>query len=261
MNLGLKNKNALITGGSQGIGFAIAKALAEEGCNVAIGARGHEHLDQAAVDLSKLGIKAVPISIDFMTEEGCRTFVDNAVAALGGCDILVNNVGGMVPGTLESLTQEQWKEAIDRNLISYIHTTKFAIPHLKKAKAGRVLNISGISGTMLFPGALSTTLPNAAIIGFGKLMANDLAPFNVLVNNLCPGTIDVESWGPCVERMAKARGKTIDQVRDALAGMTMLNRLGRPEEMGWIAAFLVSEKNSYMTGTTVESCGGATKYI
>jgi 3-oxoacyl-[acyl-carrier protein] reductase len=261
MNLGLKNKNALITGGSQGIGFAIAKALAEEGCNVAIGARGRERLDQAAVDLSKLGVKAVPISVDFMTEEGCRTFVDNAVAALGGCDILVNNVGGMVPGTLESLTQEQWKEAIDRNLISYIHTTKFAIPHLKKAKAGRVLNISGISGTMLFPGALSTTLPNAAIIGFGKLMANDLAPFNVLVNNLCPGTIDVESWGPRVERMAKARGKTIDQVRDALAGMTMLNRLGKPEEMGWIAAFLVSEKNSYMTGTTVESCGGATKYI
>ena len=261
MDLGLKNKNALITGGSQGIGLAIAKALAAEGCNVAIGARGRERLDQAAAELSKFGVKAVPIVVDFMTEEGCRTFVDSAVAALGGCDILVNNVGGMVPGTLESLTQEQWKEAIDRNLMSYIHTTKFAIPHLKKSKAGRVLNISGISGTMLFPGALSTTLSNAAIIGFNKLMANDLAPFNILVNNLCPGTIDVESWGPRAERMAKARGKTVDEVRGALAGMSMLNRLGRPEEMGWIAAFLVSEKNSYMTGTTVESCGGATKYI
>src|SRR5450759_5425340 len=91
MNLGLKNKNALITGGSQGIGFAIAKALAEEGCNVAIGARGRERLDQAAAQLSKLGVKAVPITADFITEEGCRTFVDSAVAALGGCDILVNN--------------------------------------------------------------------------------------------------------------------------------------------------------------------------
>ena len=231
MDLGLKNKNALITGGSQGIGLAIAKALAAEGCNVAIGARGRERLDQAVAELSKIGVKAVPIVVDFMTEEGCRTFVDSAVAALGGCDILVNNVGGMVPGTLESLTQEQWKEAIDRNLMSYIHTTKFAIPHLKKSTAGRVLNISGISGTMLFPGALSTTLSNAAIIGFNKLMANDLAPFNILVNNLCPGTVDVESWGP------------------------------RAERMGVIAAFLVSEKNSYMTGTTVESCGGATKYI
>ena len=85
--------------------------------------------------------------------------------------------------------------------------------------------------------------------------------FNILVNNLCPGIIDVESWGPRAERMATARGKTVEEVRGAFSGMAMLNRLGRPEEMGWIAAFLVSEKNSYMTGTTVESCGGATKYI
>lgn len=261
MDLGLANKNALVTGGSQGLGYAIARALAEEGCNVAIGARGAERLEQAADDLRALGVKVAAIQVDFQSEDGCRSFVDQAVAALGGCDILVNNVGGMVPGTLDSLTPEQWKEAIDRNLMSYIHTTKFAIPHLKKSQAGRILNVSGISGTMLFPGALSTTLPNTAIIGFSKLMANDLAPFNILVNNICPGTIDVESWGPRAERMAKARGKTAEEVRGTLAGMAMLNRLGRPEEVGSLAAFLVSAKNSYMTGTTVECCGGATKYI
>jgi 3-oxoacyl-[acyl-carrier protein] reductase len=261
MDLGLKGKNALITGGSQGLGLAIAKALAEEGCNVAIGARGREHLDRAAAELSKTGVKVVPIAVDFMSEDGCRKFVDEATAALGGCDILVNNVGGMVPGTLESLTPADWQESINRNLLSYVYTTKFAIPHLKKSKAGRILNISGISGTMLLPGALSTTLPNAAIIGFSKLMANDLAPFNILVNNLCPGIVAVDSWGPRAERMAKARGTTADQVRSSMAGMTMLNRWGRPEEMVCIAAFLVSDKNSYMTGTTVESCGGATKYL
>lgn len=261
MDLGLQGKCALITGGSQGIGFAIARALAEEGCNVAIGARGRERLDQAAAQLNKLGIKAVPIVTDFRTEQGCRSFVDTAVSALGGCDILVNNVGGMDPGTLESLTAEQWKEAIDRNLMSYVFTTKYAVPHLKNSKAGRILNISGISGTMLVPGALSTTLPNAAIIGFSKQVANDLAKFNVLVNNLCPGVIDVESSRPRSERLAQALGISFDQVRSAAAGMSMLNRYGRPEEMGWIAAFLVSAKNSYMTGTTVESCGGATKYI
>lgn len=261
MDLGLANKNALVTGGSQGLGYAIARALAEEGCNVAIGARGAERLKQAADDLRALGVKVAAIQVDFQSEDGCRSFVDQAVAALGGCDILVNNVGGMVPGTLDSLTAEQWKEAIDRNLMSYIHTTKFAIPHLKTSQAGRILNVSGISGTMLFPGALSTTLPNTAIIGFSKLMANDLAPFNILVNNICPGTIDVESWGPRAERMAKTRGKTVEEVRGTLAGMAMLNRLGRPEEVGALAAFLVSAKNSYMTGTTVECCGGATKYI
>src|SRR5512141_2280127 len=110
MDLGLKNKNALITGGSQGIGLAIAKALAEEGCSVAIGARGRERLDQAAADLRKLGVKAVPVAVDFMTEAGCRGFVDDAVAALGGCDILVNNVGGAIPGNFASFTAEKWQE-------------------------------------------------------------------------------------------------------------------------------------------------------
>ena len=196
--------------------------------------------------LSRPGVKAVAISADFLSEAGCRTFVESAVAALGGCDILVNNAEGVISGTLESLTPEQWRDAIDVGLMSYVYTTKFAIPHLRKARAGRVLNVSGISGTMLIPGTFSTSLPNAAIIRFGKLMANDLAPYKVLVNTLCPGTVE---------------GTPVDQNVKALVQMSMLNRLGRPEEIGWIAAFLVSEKNSYMTGTTIESCGGATKYL
>lgn len=246
MDLGLQGKNALITGCCRGTGLAIAEVLAEEGCNVALGACGGDDVAAAIATLSRPGVKAVAISGDFLSEAGCRTFVESAVAALGGCDILVNNAGGVIPGTLESLTPEQWQHAIDVGLMSYVYTTKFAIPHLRKARAGRVLNVSGISGTMLIPGTFSTSLPNAAIIRFGKLMANDLAPYNVLVNTLCPGTVE---------------GASVDQTGKALAGMTMLNRLGRPEEIGWIAAFLVSEKNSYMTGTTIESCGGATKYL
>ena len=143
--------------------------------------------------------------------------------------------------------------------MSYVFTTKSVVPYLKKSKAGRILNISGVSGRMLSPGAYSTTLSNAAIIGFTKLVANDLAPYNVLVNSLAPGTVNTESWGPRAERMANMRGTTVDQVRKTLAGMSLLNRLAEPEEMGWMAAFLVSEKNSYMTGTTVESGGGRDK--
>ncbi|MBI3704029.1 MAG: SDR family oxidoreductase [Rhizobiales bacterium] len=259
MDLGLKNKNALVTGGSQGIGLAIAKALAEEGCNVAIGARGRERLEQAAADLRQFGVKAVAISTDFMTEAGCRNFVDSAVAALGGCDILVNNVGGAVPGAFATFSAEKWQEIVDINLMSYVYTTKFAVPHLKKSKAGRILNISGMSGRLVSPGAYSTTLTNAAIVGFTKLTANDLAPFNVLVNSLSPGTTNTESSGPRAERMATLRGTTVEQVRKSIAAMSLLNRLAEPEEMGWIAAFLVSEKNSYMTGTTVESGGGRDK--
>ncbi|MBI2319459.1 MAG: SDR family oxidoreductase [Betaproteobacteria bacterium] len=246
MDLGLQGKNALITGCCRDIGSAIAKVLAEEGCNVAFAVCAGDDVAAAVAASSRPGIKAVPIAADFLGEGGCRTFVESAVAALGGCDILVNNAGVGIPGRLDSLTPEQWQQAIDVSLMSYVYTTKSAIPHLRKARAGRILNVSGISGTMLIPGTFSTALPNAAIIRFGKLMANDLAPYNVLVNTLCPGTVE---------------GASVDQTGKALAGMTMLNRLARPEEIGWIAAFLVSEKNSYMTGTTIESCGGATKYL
>jgi 3-oxoacyl-[acyl-carrier protein] reductase len=261
MDLGLKGKNAAISGSSQGIGYAIARALAAEGCNVALSARGKERLDQAVKDFEELGVKAVGVVSDMSTEAGCKTFVDGAVAGLGSLDILVNNVGGMIPGTLDSLTEEQWSTALNTNLMAYVYTTKHAIPHIKKSRAGRILNVSGISGKQLLPGALTTTIPNTAIIGFSKLMANDLGKDGITVNNICPGMTATESWGPRAEAMAKVRGITADEVRAGWAEQTMLGRWAEPGEIGDMAAILVSERNSYMTGTTVEVCGGITKYI
>jgi 3-oxoacyl-[acyl-carrier protein] reductase len=261
MDLGLKGKNAAISGSSQGIGYAIARALAAEGCNVALSARGKERLDQAVKDFEELGVKAVGIVCDLSTEAGCKTFVDGAVDGLGSLDILVNNVGGMIPGKLETLTEEQWSTVLNTNLMGYVYTTKYAVPHLKNSRAGRILNVSGISGTQLLPGALTTTIPNTAIIGFSKIMANELGPDGITVNNICPGMTATESWGPRAETMAKVRGITADQFRDGMAAQTMLGRWAQPGEIGDMAAFLVSERNSYMTGTTVEVCGGITKYI
>jgi len=261
MDLGLKGKNAAISGSSQGIGYAIARALAAEGCNVALSARGKDRLDQAVKDMEDLGVKAVGVVCDLSTEAGCKAFVDGAVEGLGGLDILVNNVGGMIPGTLETLTGEQWSTVLNTNLMGYVYTTKYAVPHLKASRAGRILNVSGISGTQLLPGALTTTIPNTAIIGFTKIMANELGPDGITVNNICPGMTATESWGPRAEAMAKVRGVTADQFRDGMSALTMLGRWAEPAEIGDMAAILVSERNSYMTGTTVEVCGGFTKYI
>jgi 3-oxoacyl-[acyl-carrier protein] reductase len=261
MDLGLKGRNAAISGSSQGMGYAIATALAKEGCNVALSARGADALAAAVKEMQALGIKAVGIVTDFSTEEGCKRFANEAAEKLGGIDILVNNVGGMIPGTLESLTEEQWDKALSVNLMSYVYTTKHAVPYLKKARGGRILNVSGVTGKQLLPGALTTTLPNTAIIGFSKLMAADLAASGVTVNNICPGFTNVKSWGPRAEAMAKVRGTTADQVRAGIAGQTLLGRWAEPEEIGNVAAFLVSARNSYMTGTTVEVCGGFTRYI
>lgn len=261
MDLGLKGRNAAISGSSQGIGFAIAAALAREGCNVALSARGAQGLDAAAKEIAALGVNAVGIVTDFSTEDGCKQFVNEAAQKLGGIDILVNNVGGLIPGSLEALTAEQWEKILNLKLMAAVHTTKHALPHLKKAKGARILNVSGVTGTQLLPGSWTTTLTNTAIIGFSKLVAAEVGAAGITVNNICPGFTNVKSWAPRAEAMAKARGTTADQVRAGIAGQTLLGRWAEPEEIGNVAAFLVSAKNSYMTGTTVEVCGGFTRYI
>ena len=261
MDLGLAGKKAAISGSSQGIGHVIAKALAAEGCNVALSARGRERLDQAVAEMKAMGVQAVGVACDLSSEDGCREFIDGTVAGLGGLDILVNNVGGMIPGTLESLDAEAWERVLNVNLMACVHSTRFALPHLRKSSAGRILNVSGVSGKQLLPGALTTTLPNAGIIGFTKLMAAELGADGITVNNICPGFTAVESWGPRAEALARVRGTTPEAVRAGFAAQTFLGRWAEPHEIGELAAFLVSERNSYMTGTTVEVCGGFTKYI
>ena len=261
MDLGLKGKNAAITGSSQGIGYAIATALAKEGCNVALSARGAERLNRAADEMRAHGVKAAGIVADLSTESGCKDFVEKAAAELGGLDILVNNVGGMIPGTLESLDAQTWAKVLNVNLMAAVYATKYAVPFIKKSRMGRILNVSGVTGKQLLLGALTTTIPNAGIIAFSKLMAGELGSQGITVNNICPGFTKVESWGPRADAMAKVRGVTPDQVRAGIANQTLLGRWAEPEEIGNVAAFLVSDKNSYMTGTTVEVCGGFNRYI
>src|SRR5215470_9769289 len=176
MDLGLKGKNAAITGSSQGIGLAIATALAKEGCNVALSARGAQGLGIAVKEIEALGVRAVGVVADFASEEGCSKFVAEAASQLGGLDILVNNVGGLIPGVFEQLTAEQWDKILHLKLMAAVHTTKHALPYLKKAKGGRVLNVSGVTGRQLLPGSWTTALTNAGIISFSKLMAAHLGP-------------------------------------------------------------------------------------
>ena len=158
--------------------------------------------------------------------------------------------------------EDVWGTAINLNLMAAVYTTKHAIPHLKKNEHARILNVSGISGTQLLPGSLTTTIPNTALIGFNKLMAADLGASNITVNNICPGMTATDLWVPRAEAMAKIR----DTLRQSSGLNLRADHAGslegaEPKEIGDVAAFLVSDRNSYMTGTTVEVCGGITKYI
>ena len=241
--------------------MTIAEALAKEGCNVAISARGDERLQESRERLARHGTTIAAVKVDLASEQGCKTFVESAHEQLGGIDILINNVGGMIPGTLESLSAADWERVLNVNLMAAVYTTKYAVPHLKKAKHARILNVSGVSGKQLLPGSLTTTIPNAGIIGFSKVMAGELGAAGITVNNICPGLTNTESWVARAEAMAKVRGVTADDVRKGIAAQTLLGRWAEPTEIGNVAAFLVSDKNSYMTGTTVEVCGGFNRYI
>ncbi len=261
MDLGLKGKVAAVSGASQGIGYAIALGLAAEGANVSISARGAERLDRAVKEIQGKGVSALGVQCDLSTPQGCQKFIDGTVAHFAGLDILVNNVGGMVPGTLETLSDDALRDILNRNLMSYVWCTRAAIPHLKKRPQAKVLNVSGISGKQLLPGSLSTAIPNSGIIAFSKLLAGELAPHGITVNNICPGIVNTEGWGPRAEAMAKVRNMTAEQVRKMFSDFTLLGRWAEPHEIADVAAFLVSERNNYMTGTTVEVCGGWARYI
>lgn len=261
MDLGLKEKVAAVSGASQGIGYAIALGLAAEGANISISARGKERLDRAVKDLEAKGVAALGVQCDLSSPEGCEKFIAETVARLDRLDILVNNVGGMIPGTLETISEDAWKDIINRNLMSYLWCTRAAIPHLKRRPRAKILNVSGLTGKQLLPGSLSTTIPNTAIIGFSKLMAAELAPHGITVNNICPGIVNTEVWGPRSEAMAKVRNMTAEQVRKMMTDLTLLGRWAEPHEIADVATFLLSERNNYMTGTTVEVCGGWGRYM
>ena len=262
MELRMDGRVALITGGSDGLGRAMAHAFSASGASVAIAARGQEKLNSACDAISQATGHRIEAYVADVSDAGqIAALYDKVTADLGQVDILVNNVGGMIPGTVDSMTEELWNTVLNTNLMSYVHTTKYAVPHLKKSSEGRILNVSGVTGKQLLPGALTTTIPNTAIIGFTKIMAAELGGDGITVNNICPGFTNTESWGPRAEKMAEVRGITSDQMRDGVSAQTLLGRWAEPKEIGDAAAFIVSAKNSYMTGTTVEVCGGFAKYI
>jgi len=253
----LDGRRALVTGAGRGIGLAAAAALSEAGATVTLSARTTSEIEEVAAAIVADGGRANAITLDVTDIDVARSTITNT----GPYDILVNNVGGMIPGTVDNMTEELWNTVLNTNLMSYVHTTKYAVPHLKKSSEGRILNVSGVTGKQLLPGALTTTIPNTAIIGFTKIMAAELGGDGITVNNICPGFTNTESWGPRAEKMAEVRGITSDQMRDGVSAQTLLGRWAEPKEIGDAAAFIVSAKNSYMTGTTVEVCGGFAKYI
>jgi NAD(P)-dependent dehydrogenase (short-subunit alcohol dehydrogenase family) len=251
VDLQLTGKKALVTGASRGIGRAIARQLALEGCDVAICARTEERLKQAATDLAKeSGRKVVPIACDTLNADAIKRFVDTAARELGGIHIVINNaarVGG-TPGTVENVSDADVLRDFEEKVVGYLRTVQAAVPYLKQAGWGRVVNISGGAGRA--PGtAVSGGIRNIATVNLTKSMANALGPYGINVNAIAPATTLTERIRPRWEQRPP-------EERKADIERTPLRRMGEAVDQANVICFLASAHADFVTGLTIDVTGG-----
>jgi NAD(P)-dependent dehydrogenase (short-subunit alcohol dehydrogenase family) len=258
MDLQLQGKHAIVTGGSRGIGKAIARQLALEGCDVAIGARSEGPLKEAAAEISKeTGRKIVPLTIDTMSVDSIQGFVRAAADSLGGIQIVVNSaarVGG-AQGDIETLDEGEILHDFEEKAIGYLRVAREAIPHMKQAGWGRVINISGLAGRA--PGTnLSGGARNAAVVVLTKAWANALGKYNITVNAIYPGLTVTERTYDNLAEQAKRENTTVEALKQALDERTLLKHATTAGDIAYFAAFLASPLAIGMTGEAIAVSGG-----
>ncbi len=256
MDLGLTGKRAIVTGGSRGIGLAAATRLAAEGAAVAIVARRPDALDEARQHIlaAAPGARVEAISADVSTAEGCEGAVSRTLEAFGGLDILVNNAGQSAAGPFLSHTDERIQQDLDLKLFHAIRMSRLAIPHMRAAGGGRIINVTAVQGKTPGAGTVPTSLARAAGLALTKALSKEFAADNILVNAVCIGLVQSEQ----IERGAHARfpDLPLDQALARMGEGVPLGRIGRSEEAGDVIAFLCSAPASYLSGIAINIDGG-----
>lgn len=257
MDLGLKGRAALVCGSSAGIGRAIAEALAAEGASVAINSRSPDKLARVREEIARAtGARVTAIPGDLTDPDAIDDVVDAATAAFGAVDILVTNTGGPPSGPFEDHDAKVWRHAIAQNFESVVNLVREALPGMKERKWGRIINVTSISVKQPVAGLILSNSLRAGVTGFAKTIANEAGPFGVTVNNILPGYTLTERLNELADANAGRSGSTREQVYASWAEEIPAGRLAEPEELGALAAFLASERASYITGQSIAVDGG-----
>ena len=260
MELGLRGRKAIVTGGSKGLGRAIAEELAREGADVAICARHEDEVRQAGRELEAFGTTVVAERADVTDPAQVGALVSVAAETMGGIDILVNNAGRAHPGTFETLSDDDWKSDLDVKLFSMIRCSREALPHLRARGGGRIVNIGAVYGKYPDPAFFATSTNRAACLAFTKALAMEVAKDDILVNIVNIGFVVTPQWKNIHRRRAPELSEDQFFARMAAAEVP-LGRFGRPDEVAGMVAFLAGERASYITGASIDVAGGMGKYL
>jgi len=257
MDLGLKGRVALVAGGSMGLGRAAALELSREGAKVAIGALDDPHLNGAAERIRReTGGEVLAIPADVSDAEQAKAFVRKAIAHYGTADILVNNAGGPPAADFLDIDETLWEKGFRLNLLSTILMTREVVPVLKAKRWGRIINMTSISVKQPIDGLILSNTVRSGVIGLAKSLSNELAPFNITVNSICPGYTMTDRVRSLARAIAEKEGTTPEAVIGRWEASIPMKRLGTPEEFAALVAFLASDRSGYITGAAIQIDGG-----
>lgn len=255
MHIDLSDKRVIVTGASRGIGLATARAFAREGVRLAVCARSAETLATVAAELRDLGAaEVIATPLDVKDTEAVRGFVEQAAQAWGGIDVLVNNAGQGKGGSLDTLKPEDILDHANNLQVAHFRFVQAVVPHMRKQKWGRIININALAGAIPTPDGIPSVTNRAAGIALAKLLGQQLAPDNILVNTLNMGWIDTGQW----DRHYKEMPPTIsrEEFLDMVVKVVPLGRFGQPEEVANVCLFLASDLATFLSAASIDVSGG-----
>lgn len=260
MDLGLKGKRALITASSMGIGRACALEISRAGADIVICARGHEALEAARDSIAgETGGKVVALSADLAEGTRVRSLVLDAANELGGLDVLVTNAGGPPSGQFMDFDDDAWMKAVTLNLMSVVRLMRAAVPLMRKAGGGAIVNLASVSVKEPLKGLVLSNAVRAGVVGLSKTAANELGPEGIRVNVVCPGFTATERMTELIAARASREGRTEDEIGREFYASVPLGSFAEPADIARTVAFLASDAARYVTGVTVQVDGGFVK--